>query len=209
MKILIAEDDAISRRLLETTLTKWRYDVVCTTNGRLAWEALQAADAPRLAVLDWMMPEMDGPEVCRHVRAQQRPLPPYLILLTAKGSREDLLAGLEAGADDYVIKPFDREELRARLRVGSRMVQLQEALAERVRDLEEALGQIKQLHGLLPMCAWCKNVRNDDDYWQNVEDYIAGHSDARFTHGICPECLMKQIAQVAAAQAQLQGERGT
>lgn len=203
MRILIAEDDLVSRRLLEATLARWGYEVVATPDGRAAWESLRAADAPRLAILDWMMPEMDGPEVCRQVRAH--PLPqPYLILLTTKGNKQDLVAGLEAGADDYVTKPFDREELHARLQVGIRLVQLQQALADRVRELEDALGRIKQLHGLLPMCAWCKNIRNDQNYWQKVEDYVSTNTEARFTHGICPDCLKKQMAQAAAAREQAQ-----
>ena len=137
MKILIAEDDVISRRLLETTLIKWGYEVVVTCDGTAAWEVLQSADAPPLAILDWMMPGMDGIEVCRRVRRTATPPPPYLILLTAKGRREDIVTGLRSGANDYVTKPFNREELRARVQVGMRIVELQHSLADRVKALEE------------------------------------------------------------------------
>jgi DNA-binding response OmpR family regulator len=123
MRVLIAEDDPISRRLLEATLERWGYEVLVTADGAEAWQALQRPYAPPLAILDWMMPGLDGVEVCRKVRAGGSPTPPYLILLTAKGRREDAVAGLEAGADDYVTKPFDRKELRARVRVGARLIE--------------------------------------------------------------------------------------
>ena len=193
MRVLIAEDDPISRRLLEATLERWGYEVVVTADGAEAWQALQRPDPPPLAILDWMMPGLDGVEVCRRVRGAGSPTPPYLILLTAKGRREDTVAGLEAGADDYITKPFDREELRARVKVGARLTELQQSLAERVRALEEALTQIKALRGLLPICAYCKRIRDDKNYWQEVEGYISAHSDAQFSHGICPSCYERVV----------------
>src|SRR5881628_4071029 len=117
MKILIAEDDPVSRCFLEVTLVKWGYEVIATSDGNEAWEALQH-EMPRLAILDWMMPGIDGVEVCRRLRAANPVLPLYVIVLTAKGESEDVVEGLESGADDYVTKPFDRAELRARIQVG-------------------------------------------------------------------------------------------
>jgi phosphoserine phosphatase RsbU/P len=193
MRVLIAEDDATSRRLLEATLQRWGYDVLVKDNGAAAWATLEGPDAPSLAILDWMMPGLDGVDVCRRVRAVGGSTAPYLILLTAKGSREDVVAGLDAGADDYVTKPFDREELKARLQAGVRIVELQRALAERVRALEEALAQIKELRGLLPICAYCKKIRSDRDYWQEVEGYITEHSAAQFSHSICPDCYDRVV----------------
>jgi CheY-like chemotaxis protein len=187
-RILIADDDAISSRVLEVTLKQWGYEVTVTRDGLAAWEALQSEDAPKIAILDWMMPGLEGPEVCRRARALARAVPTYIILLTAKGKSDDIVAGLGSGADDYVTKPFDRAELRSRIGVGERVVALQQGLADRVRDLEVALGQVKQLKGLLPICAYCMKVRDDDNYWQRVETYIAAHSNARFSHGICPQC---------------------
>lgn len=131
MKILIAEDDFTSRTMLQAVLTKWGYEVMAVPDGEAALAAMQAANAPQLAVLDWMMPEMDGLSLCRKLCEQKRTEPLYLILLTSKGKRGDIVQGLEAGADDYISKPFDNEELRARINVGRRIIELRTALAEK------------------------------------------------------------------------------
>jgi len=194
MKILIAEDDAVIRRLLEITLLGWGYEVQLTCDGETACAALEGHAPPPLALLDWMLPGMDGVEICRRVRSNAAGKAIYIILLTTRTRKEDMIAGLDSGADDYVTKPFDREELRARLRAGCRIVDLQSSLAARVAELEQSAARIKQLNGLLPICAWCKKVRDDHDYWQEVETYVASHSEARFTHGICPDCLAREKA---------------
>ncbi|MBZ5542910.1 MAG: response regulator [Acidobacteriia bacterium] len=191
MRVLIAEDDAISRRVLEVFLRRWGYEVEPVENGDAAWERLQREDAPSLAILDWMMPGMGGVEICRRVRELGRPT--YVILLTARTGSEDIVEGLEAGADDYVTKPFNREELRARVQGGRRIVELQRSLAERVKELEQALARVKQLQGLLPICSYCKKIRDDGNYWRQVEAYITEHSEAVFSHGICPECFDKFV----------------
>jgi sigma-B regulation protein RsbU (phosphoserine phosphatase) len=193
MKVLIAEDDPISRRLLQSALLDWGYEPVVVADGLAGWEALQGQDAPNLAILDWCMPELDGLEVCRRARAKQTEQSVYLILLTARDSRSDVVAGLQAGANDYVTKPFDREELRSRIAVGCQVVALQQSLAKRVRELEEALSHVKQLRGILPICAYCKKVRNDSNYWQQVESYLLEHSELMLSHGICPDCLVQQM----------------
>jgi len=200
MRILIAEDDPVSRRVLEITLLRWGHELTVTCDGTQAWEALRSEDAPSLAVLDWMMPGMDGVEVCRMARRTPAPTPPYIILLTAKGGKEDIVAGIEAGANDYVTKPFNRDELRVRVDVGVRMVELQRSLAERVRELEAALAQVKQLQGIIPICSYCKKIRDDQNYWQRVESYISQHSEARFSHGICPDCY-ERVAQTQLEEA--------
>jgi DNA-binding response OmpR family regulator len=196
MKILIAEDDPVSRRLLQAALIKWGYEVIVTTNGKEAWKAMQQPGAPSLLVLDWLMPETDGVEVCRQARGNPALKSAYIILLTSRGSKEDIVQGLQAGADDYVTKPFDHGELRARVQVGSRVVQLQAALADRVKELEEAIANVKQLQGLLPICSYCKKIRDDGNYWHRVESYIAGHANVRFSHGICPDCSSKLKADL-------------
>ena len=130
MRALIAEDDSISRRMLEAFLVKWGYEVMVATEGEQAWDILQGNESPRLAILDWMMPGRDGVDICRSVRQRKGRPYTYIILLTARGRKEDIVAGLEAGADDYVTKPFDPYELRARLRAGRRIVELQEQLLQ-------------------------------------------------------------------------------
>jgi sigma-B regulation protein RsbU (phosphoserine phosphatase) len=193
MKVLIAEDDTDSRQLLQIMLGKWGYEAVATRDGVEAWEALRQEGAPQLALLDIMMPRMDGLEVCRRVRARRTPVPVYVIMLTAKTLPSEIVTGLEAGADDYLTKPFDSSELRARIQVGERILELQRNLAMRVAELEEALSRVKQLQGLLPICSYCKKIRDDQNYWQQVESYISKHSEAQFSHGICPDCYTQFV----------------
>jgi DNA-binding response OmpR family regulator len=193
MKILIAEDNPVSRRVLEATLEKFGHQVVVADDGAQAWTALQRADAPSLAILDWMMPELDGVEICRRVRETPTSTPPYIILLTAKSERTDVVAGLDAGANDYLTKPFDRAELRARVQVGVQVLELQKNLADRVTELEDALAQVKQLQALLPICSYCKNIRDEQNYWQQLDSYLMEHADVMFSHGICPDCYQNVV----------------
>ena len=193
MRVLIGEDDPVSRRLLQAVLQKWGYDVICCADGLETWSRLQDTDAPAMAVLDWVMPGLDGPEICQKVRQLARPEPTYIILLTAKGRSQDIVTGLEAGADDYVTKPFDLEALRARLQTGFRTLELQRSLAHRVIELESTLLQVKQLQGLFPICPYCKKVRDDQNYWQQIEEYVTDHSGAQFSHSICPGCYERIV----------------
>jgi sigma-B regulation protein RsbU (phosphoserine phosphatase) len=193
MKVLVADDDVVTRRLLETTLKSWGYEVCVATDGAEALRILEDGPRPDIALLDWVMPERDGPEVCRIIRARPQTVPVYVVLLTALGGRQNIIHGLQAGADDYITKPFDREELRARLEVGRRIVELQRSLTERVQQLEDALACVKQLQGLVPICSYCKKIRNDRNYWQQLESYLSDHSEAQFSHGICPECYEKIV----------------
>jgi phosphoserine phosphatase RsbU/P len=196
MQVLVAEDDRVTGEILTRTLRRWNYDATLVSDGAQAWEILSTASDPTLAILDWMMPGIDGPDVCRRVRAERPDANMYLLLVTARESRGDVVAGLDAGADDYIIKPFDPEELRARVAVGVRVLALQQKLAERVDELQAALANVKQLRGLLPICSYCKRIRGDDQYWQQVEGYIAAHSDAQFSHGICPTCFNQLAADL-------------
>ena len=148
MRVLIAEDDVTSRMLLKRVLESWGYEVIVTKDGAEAWEELQVTDGPRLAILDWMMPGMDGVDVCRRTRAQETLQPPYLILLTALGDKESVVTGLDAGADDFVRKPYDPDELRARLAVGRRLVELNDELLGAQHALE-ILARTDALTGVL------------------------------------------------------------
>jgi sigma-B regulation protein RsbU (phosphoserine phosphatase) len=199
MRILIAEDDAVTRRILQATLERLGWEVIAASDGSAAWHALETLggkNAPEVVLLDWMMPGMDGIEICRKLRNTPGFEFIYVILLTSRSDKEDLAMGLTAGANDYIAKPFHPIELESRVRVGQRMVKLQRSLAARVTQLEEALEHVQRLQGLLPICSYCKKVRNEANYWEQVDSYLSTHSDLDFTHGICPQCeerLMKEL----------------
>ena len=177
MKILIAEDNVTTRRILETILVKWNYDVISACDGNDAWEKLQVNDPPKLIVLDWMMPGINGVEICRRLRRTDPVDPMYIILLTARDEKNDIVEGLGAGADDYISKPFDTEELRARIDVGRRVVDLQTALLEKekLQVIFEMTGAI--CHELTqPMQAISGNtelmlmhIQKDNPLYRNVK----------------------------------------
>ena len=125
MKLLIAEDDATSRMILTAVCSQWGYDVVCVEDGQAAWELIQQDDAPQLMIIDWEMPRMNGIEFCQRLKEKNNNNPPYIILLTSRNKTEDIVVGLNEGANDYIAKPFDNEELKVRLSVGKRILQLQ------------------------------------------------------------------------------------
>jgi sigma-B regulation protein RsbU (phosphoserine phosphatase) len=193
MKVLIAEDDQVSRRVVEALLLRWGYETISAVDGYEAKSVLESPEAPPIALLDWMMPGLDGVELCRLVRARPTQDPLYLILLTARGDSGDIVEGLQAGANDYITKPFEKDELRARVAVGHRVVELQQSLSKRVHELEEALSLVRQLEGLLPICCYCKRIRDDGNYWQAVENYLSSRLDVAFSHGICPTCYEQHV----------------
>ncbi len=196
MRILIAEDNLVSRKLLSVALKKWGYEVTAVNDGKAAWDELQKHDAPKLVILDWNMPEMDGLQVCLRLKESGATDPPYIILLTARTEKKDVVNALEAGANDYITKPFNNMELRARVRVGHRMVEMKEKLAKQVQELRTALEHIKTLQGIIPICSFCKKIRDDQGYWSQVEAYLSRHSDARFSHGFCPDCISRHYPEI-------------
>jgi phosphoserine phosphatase RsbU/P len=193
MKILMADDNAVERRVLRLALERYDYDTTVCQDGSEAWEVLKTVTGPTIAILDWMMPGLNGTDVCRLLRALPTSSSVYVILLTSLDGTNNLVEGLDAGADDYIKKPFNIEELRARLNVATRILGLQETLHNRVDELEEALANVKRLQRLLPMCSYCKSIRDDKNYWQQVDQYIVQHSDVRFSHGFCPDCYEKHV----------------
>jgi phosphoserine phosphatase RsbU/P len=200
MRALIADDDRVTAAAVSASVSAWGFDVVVAHDGNAAWECLSTDPPPSLAIIDWEMPGLDGPELCRRLRADASRAHLYLLLLTARNSPTDLVEGLEAGADDYLVKPVNLSELRARLHVGVRVVSLQERLATKVTELQATLDKVRQLRGLLPICSYCKRIRNDQNYWERVEVYVSDHTDAKFTHGICPPCLETAKAEFAKSE---------
>lgn len=193
MRILIVEDEKVTRLRLEKTLSQWGFEVESCTDGETAWKRLCEPDPPRLCILDWFMPGMEGTELCRRIRKTFPDQCFYFILLTARQGVDSIIEGLNAGADDYMIKPFAERELRSRIDVGSRTIRLEQTLAEKIRQLEVALEDVKQLRGLLPICSYCNMVRNDEDYWEQVETYISRNADVAFSHSVCPACYEKYV----------------
>lgn len=193
MRILVAEDDVVLRRHVSICLTAWGHEAIECCDGAEAWTVLTEPDPPRIAILDWNMPKKDGIVLCHDIRHRSDLSSLYVILITANRDRRDMIAGLESGADDYITKPVDWDELRVRLRNASRVVALQEQLALRVSELQSALTNVKTLRGMVPLCAHCRRIRDDDDYWKRLEEYVSEHSHARFSESICPECRRKEV----------------
>jgi CheY-like chemotaxis protein len=191
--VLLAEDDATTRLVTQRRLQAWGYEPIVVTDGEAAWEALEVLEDPCIAILDWMMPGLDGLEVCRRVRTEQPDALRYLVLLTSRQTKDDVVKGLESGADDYVAKPFHAAELRARLNNGARILDLQSSLSRRIEELEKATRHVRHLQSLLPICSYCKRVRSDQNYWTQVESYLGEHLDVQFSHGICPSCYDSHV----------------
>ena len=173
MEILLADDDGSSQQIMASQLKKLGHEAILTADGGEAWEAFQTRK-PKLVITDWMMPRVDGLELCRRIRNFERPEYTYLIILTALDRKVGFLEGMNAGADDFVTKPCDVVELSVRLRVAQRILSLQ--------------TEVQQLEGLLPICPKCKRIQDGEKGWVAVESYIMKKTDAQFSHGICPEC---------------------
>jgi DNA-binding response OmpR family regulator len=189
MRVLLADDDAALRHGLGVQLQRWGYEPIVCDDGTAAREVLNSASPPPLAILDWSMPGADGVTLCGEIRATPSLGTMYVILLTAHDTLDRMVEGLSGGADEYITKPFDWGVLRARLKTGARIAALQQNLSQRITELQNALTMVKQLSGLLPICSYCKKIRRDGNYWQQLEAYLSEHSEAEFSHGVCPECF--------------------
>ena len=192
MKILIAEDEFTTRMMVQVCLENWGYTVISVANGEEAWLKLQNADAPQIAILDWEMPELDGIEVCRRVKEMGLESPPYIILLTGRDSNTDIVRGFDAGADDYMTKPFNDNELQARVRVAERLVRTQTSLTSTVNELKEALNQLEMLETEIVICDKCQSVFSPyDGDWHTRDEIIHQGADPRFIVSTCPGCQQK------------------
>lgn len=178
MRVLAVEDDPVSRRILVAVLEQLGHSVIVATDGQAAWEQYRL-EPVEAVITDWMMPRMDGIELTRRIRAEARERYTYILMLTALNGRDRYLDGMKAGADDFLTKPLDREELHARLRVATRILGLQTA--------------VQRLEGLLPICSYCKKIRDEEQRWQQVEEYVSRKTEATFSHGICPDCYEVHI----------------
>lgn len=178
-KVHIVEDDPTTRRLLENLTSLLGYEIASYDNGDDAWEAFAVED-PKIVISDWKMPGKDGLELCRRLRQMHSDSYTYFVLISAqKRSRANLEFAIEAGVDDFLKKPIGSEEIWSRLRV-----------AERILGFNR---QVKTLESLIPICAYCKKVRNDGDLWEQIEQYVNQRTGADFTHSICPPCLEKHV----------------
>ncbi len=192
MKILIAEDEFTTRMMVQVCLENWGYRVESVTNGVEAWNALQKKDGPQIAILDWEMPELDGVEVCSRLKEIDVENPTYVILLTSRDSNTDIVRGFDAGADDYMTKPFNDNELRARVRVAERLVRTQFSLTESVGELKEALNQLEMLESGVEICRDCRSVFSPyDAEWYSLDDVLNSGVDPRIIVNSCPGCQNK------------------
>ena len=207
IKILVVEDDPFFQRVQMKRLQAEGYQVFAANDGREGMKAIVSFE-PDLVISDWMMPEVDGLELCQSVKTGLKEAAPYFILLTAKGEISNKLLALDTGADDYLVKPCDQGELMARVRAGLRIVLLTQELRATVEklnvanaELQGARAEVERLsHEMLPICAFCRKVRDADGEWYSLEDYVARRTQADFTHGICPECRIEHYPAISPEQ---------
>ena len=165
--------------------------MVEAVDGNEAWELLQSEDAPRLLLLDWMMPGMDGTDICQKIRQEKKPDPMYIILLTSKEQKQDVILGLKSGVDDYIRKPYERGELRARVKAGELFIGLQFELAELAEERRETAAHIEMLQELLPVCSNCHEQCDNPEIWSRIKRYVEDHPEAASGPGLCLKCTEK------------------
>ncbi len=180
MKILTVEDDAVSRAVLRQSLAKLGHEAVEAEDGNAAWDLLQRTDSVRVVVSDWIMPNSDGLELCKRVRARTDREYVYFVLLTSRDATgENRMAAADAGVDDFLTKPLEYSDLWTRLRVAERILRY--------------TTQVRQLEEMLPICSYCKKIRDDQNYWQQLEGYISERTGSDFSHSVCPDCYQRMI----------------
>ncbi|MCC5877392.1 MAG: response regulator [Candidatus Sumerlaeia bacterium] len=188
LRALVADDDPSMRMTVRHLLEKWNFEVREANDGWAAWRAFGEEDFPQLVILDWEMPGLEGLEICRRIRSTFGEEGIHVILLTMKSGTGSCVRGLEAGADDYIVKPFEVEEFRARVFSGERILRMREALAGKIRDLEGTLADIRTKGGMISSCSCCGKVRSESGGWENLEDYLTRRTGVLFSHTVCPDC---------------------
>lgn len=178
MKVLIAEDDMIASRVLEAALIKLGHEPLVAFDGQAAWEILQT-ESVRTVVSDWQMPRLDGLDLCRRVRKGEGDYVYFILLTQMAASEKNLHEATDAGVDDFLAKPIDANQLWMRLRVAERILGF--------------TTEVRQLESFLPICGYCKKVRDDHNYWQQIEEYINTRTGTNFSHGVCPDCIEKVL----------------
>jgi len=183
MKILVADDEIISLMTLTARLKSLGHEVFAAENGEIAWQLFLSKE-PDVVITDWVMPKLNGIELCKKIRLKKKSRYIYIIMLTSNSGKENFILGMESGADDFLQKPADSDIIGIKLHVAQRILSLE--------------TEVTTLEGLLPMCSYCKNVRNTDDSWEEVESYVSMRSNAQFTTSYCPDCEQKFKMQLSA-----------
>ncbi len=193
VKIVIVDDETISRRLLEKVVEGMGLPFVSYDNSEAAFAACSGEEVPLLILLDWVMPKKTGLGFTREIRRLVLPVDPYIIMITQKQQKQDLLRGFEAGVDAFLSKPFNTEELQLRINVGLRLLSSKVALVERIAQLTEEKGPMRGGRVILPICMYCHKIRDKKDKWSALEVYLEEHSSFSFSHALCPSCLDKYL----------------
>jgi len=194
--VLIVDDVPKNLQVLGNILRKKDYNIAAATSGKQALDMVEKI-LPDLILLDIMMPDIDGFQVCEKLNASKRSKDIPVIFLTAKTSTEDIVKGFEVGAVDYLTKPFNSSELLARAHTHIELKKARDKERDLILKLKDALIKVKQLSGLIPICSRCKKIRDDEGYWQRVEEYLESHSEAQLTHSLCPECVIKLFPEMS------------
>ncbi len=195
-KILIVDDIVLNIQVAAGVLQEYNYEILTATGGEQAIKIIKAKK-PDLILLDIMMPDIDGFDVIKSIKENAETSSIPVIFVTAKNDIETLVAGFNAGAVDYITKPFNPFELYARVRAHLELKMAKTELEAKNKELQQALNDIKTLEGLIPICASCKKIKDDDGYWHSVEEYMTEHSDVKFTHGLCNDCIKKLYPEFA------------
>jgi sigma-B regulation protein RsbU (phosphoserine phosphatase) len=193
LRILVLDDDAVTRVTLESVIRGAGWSPLAIDDPELAFEILTGPDGPPIALIDWQMPRLSGVDLCRRVRAAEPTARPYLIFVTSNSTPNDIVTGLDAGADGYMTKPIAANELEARVRAGLRTIALQQELRTRLQEAQAESARTKPLRELLPICCYCRRIRDERQQWSTLEQYLTQRVDVRFTHGFCPTCFEHHV----------------